>query len=221
VQLRLPAGQTVTVNYKTGWYAVGRGTERSAGRDSVVSTVVKRGEMRGIPYHTQQCCSGLYHRPSHRNPNHPDGPADPTNGAVIGYRCSANCLATLRCHTDRNLTKIIITHSILRSPRRKSISRFFGGMCCSLEYWCQCYRLLSPPTSDGNRPAGLKTTAEWKKILTPERFYVTRRGLNVPLPQPTDGQSHEHGEFRCVGTGRSEPRSLTRTPGGSQSFMHY
>jgi peptide-methionine (R)-S-oxide reductase len=43
-----------------------------------------------------------------------------------------------------------------------------------------------------------KTEAEWKKELSPEQFYVTRKsGTERPFTSPL-ASNHEHGTFRCV-----------------------
>jgi peptide-methionine (R)-S-oxide reductase len=44
----------------------------------------------------------------------------------------------------------------------------------------------------------VKTDAEWKAILTPEQYYVTRRkGTEAPYSSPLHN-SHERGTFHCV-----------------------
>ena len=46
-----------------------------------------------------------------------------------------------------------------------------------------------------------KTDAEWKSILTPEQYYVTRKkGTEAPYSSPLN-ESHEQGVFECVGCG--------------------
>ena len=46
-----------------------------------------------------------------------------------------------------------------------------------------------------------KTDAEWKSILTPEQYYVTRKkGTEAPYSSPLN-ENHEQGVFECVGCG--------------------
>ena len=47
-----------------------------------------------------------------------------------------------------------------------------------------------------------KTDAEWKSILTPEQYYVTRKkGTEPPYTSPLN-ENHEQGIFECVGCGQ-------------------
>jgi peptide-methionine (R)-S-oxide reductase len=47
----------------------------------------------------------------------------------------------------------------------------------------------------------VKTEAEWKSILTPEQFYVTRKkGTEAPYSSPLN-ENHERGVFECVACG--------------------
>jgi peptide-methionine (R)-S-oxide reductase len=47
----------------------------------------------------------------------------------------------------------------------------------------------------------VKTEAEWKSILTPEQFYVTRKkGTEAPFSSPLN-ENHERGVFECVACG--------------------
>ncbi|HEX8143356.1 MAG TPA: peptide-methionine (R)-S-oxide reductase MsrB [Pyrinomonadaceae bacterium] len=44
----------------------------------------------------------------------------------------------------------------------------------------------------------VKTDAEWKRILTPEQYYVTRqKGTEAPYSSPLN-EIHERGVFECV-----------------------
>ena len=46
-----------------------------------------------------------------------------------------------------------------------------------------------------------KTDAEWKRILTPEQYYVTRKkGTEAPYSSPLN-ENHEQGVFECVACG--------------------
>jgi peptide-methionine (R)-S-oxide reductase len=46
-----------------------------------------------------------------------------------------------------------------------------------------------------------KTDAEWKRILTPEQYRVTRKkGTEAPYSSPLN-EIHEHGIFECVACG--------------------
>ncbi|MBC8151360.1 MAG: peptide-methionine (R)-S-oxide reductase MsrB [Bacteroidetes bacterium] len=59
---------------------------------------------------------------------------------------------------------------------------------------------VNPVPSDGSKPPRRveKTEAEWKKILTPDQFAVTRQaGTERPHTSPLNSL-HEHGVFRCV-----------------------
>ncbi|MBA3514711.1 MAG: peptide-methionine (R)-S-oxide reductase MsrB [Pyrinomonadaceae bacterium] len=47
----------------------------------------------------------------------------------------------------------------------------------------------------------IKTDAEWKSILTPEQYYVTRKkGTEAPYSSPLN-ENHDRGVFECVGCG--------------------
>ena len=47
----------------------------------------------------------------------------------------------------------------------------------------------------------VKTEIEWKSILTPEQFYVTRKkGTEAPFSSPLN-ENHEKGVFECVACG--------------------
>src|ERR1044072_1430264 len=44
----------------------------------------------------------------------------------------------------------------------------------------------------------VKTDAEWKRLLTPEQYYVTRqKGTEAPYSSPLN-DIHEKGTFECV-----------------------
>lgn len=46
-----------------------------------------------------------------------------------------------------------------------------------------------------------KTDAEWKRILTPEQYYITRKkGTEAPYSSPLN-ENHEQGVFECVACG--------------------
>lgn len=54
--------------------------------------------------------------------------------------------------------------------------------------------------TDGGKPPRrvVKTEAEWKKILTPDQFEITRKeGTERPYSSPL-ADNHEHGIYRCV-----------------------
>ena len=47
-----------------------------------------------------------------------------------------------------------------------------------------------------------KTDAEWKQILTPEQYQITReKGTERPFSSPLN-EIHEHGTFECVACGQ-------------------
>ncbi len=59
---------------------------------------------------------------------------------------------------------------------------------------------MAVPISEGGKPPRRveKTEAEWKKILTPEQFTITRQeGTERAFTSPLNDE-HGHGEFRCV-----------------------
>ncbi|GAB3257945.1 peptide-methionine (R)-S-oxide reductase MsrB [Larkinella harenae] len=54
-------------------------------------------------------------------------------------------------------------------------------------------------TDDGKHSRVVKTEAEWKKILTPQQFYVLRQqGTERPFTSPLI-DNHEKGIFKCAG----------------------
>ena len=65
--------------------------------------------------------------------------------------------------------------------------------------------VFSRPGTQKKRSKGVKkvvkTEAEWKSILTPEQFYVTRKkGTEAPFSSPLN-ENHERGVFECVACG--------------------
>ena len=61
----------------------------------------------------------------------------------------------------------------------------------------------------------IKTDAEWKRILTPEQYYVTRqKGTEAPYSSPLN-DIHEKGIFECVSC--SLPLFSSRTKFDSQT----
>lgn len=83
---------------------------------------------------------------------------------------------------------------------KKSISRLLGGMLFTGMLLPTLPAFVAVPSfEDGKPPRRVeKTTAEWKKILTPDQFYVTRQeGTERPFTSPLN-DIHEHGEFRCI-----------------------
>jgi peptide-methionine (R)-S-oxide reductase len=54
------------------------------------------------------------------------------------------------------------------------------------------------PKSDSPFPKVKRTDEEWKRILTPEQFYVTRqKGTEAPYSSPLN-EIHDKGIFSCV-----------------------
>lgn len=83
---------------------------------------------------------------------------------------------------------------------KKSISRLLGGILFTGMLLPTLPAFVTAPSFDEGKPPRRveKTTAEWKKILTPEQFYITRQeGTERPFTSPLTA-IHEHGEFRCV-----------------------
>ena len=53
-------------------------------------------------------------------------------------------------------------------------------------------------STDSPFPKVIKTEEEWKRILTPEQFYVTRqKGTEAPYSSPLN-KVHDKGTFACV-----------------------
>lgn len=66
------------------------------------------------------------------------------------------------------------------------------------------------PVDGGKPPRRVeKTEAEWKEILSPEVFAITRQqGTERPYASPL-AKNHEHGEYRCIGC--HEPLFTSKT----------
>lgn len=67
------------------------------------------------------------------------------------------------------------------------------------------FRSLGQETKKNKGSKGVikvtKTDAEWKSILTPEQYYVTRKkGTEAPFTSPLN-ENHEQGVFECVSCG--------------------
>ncbi|MGA0555011.1 peptide-methionine (R)-S-oxide reductase MsrB [Larkinella sp. VNQ87] len=76
---------------------------------------------------------------------------------------------------------------------------------------------ISPTTvSDDTKPRKVvKTEAEWKKILTPQQFYVLRQqGTERPFTSPLV-DNHEKGVFKCVACKTSLFSSDTKFESGT------
>ncbi len=64
----------------------------------------------------------------------------------------------------------------------------------------ESFKKLKPTGSKGIKKV-TKTDEEWKRILTPEQYSVTRkRGTEAPYSSPLN-DNHEQGNFECVGCG--------------------
>jgi peptide-methionine (R)-S-oxide reductase len=64
--------------------------------------------------------------------------------------------------------------------------------------------------SDSPFPKVIKTEEEWKRILTPEQFYITRqKGTEAPYSSPLN-KVYERGVFECVCCGLSLFSSTTK-----------
>ncbi|QDK77559.1 peptide-methionine (R)-S-oxide reductase MsrB [Spirosoma sp. KCTC 42546] len=58
--------------------------------------------------------------------------------------------------------------------------------------------VIEKPSLRANPRRVEKTEAEWKKILTPDQFAVTRKqGTERPYSSPL-ASNHEHGTYRCI-----------------------
>jgi peptide-methionine (R)-S-oxide reductase len=85
-----------------------------------------------------------------------------------------------------------------------------------------CLSELAPPAfgaqglatdakkSDSPFPKVIKTEEEWKRLLTPEQFYVTRqKGTEAPYSSPLN-KVYDRGVFECVCCGLSLFSSKTK-----------
>ena len=61
----------------------------------------------------------------------------------------------------------------------------------------------------------VRSDGEWKKILTPDQFYVTRRESTDSPYTGTMYKSHERGLFRCVCCGNAVFRSEAKFDSGT------
>ena len=84
---------------------------------------------------------------------------------------------------------------------KQSIIRVIGGLLLAGPLLLTLPALTPAHTlpTDGKPPRRVvKTEAEWKKILTPDQFSVTRQaGTERPFTSPLNN-IHEHGVFRCI-----------------------
>ena len=64
--------------------------------------------------------------------------------------------------------------------------------------------------NDSPSPKVIKTKEEWKRLLTPEQFYITRqKGTEAPYSSPLN-KVYERGVFECVCCGLSLFSSKTK-----------
>ncbi|WP_138990445.1 peptide-methionine (R)-S-oxide reductase MsrB [Larkinella sp. C7] len=76
----------------------------------------------------------------------------------------------------------------------------FLGVLCGLVLTGSVASIsLTPRIDDAIPRKVVKTEAEWKKILTPQQFYVLRQqGTERPFTSPLV-DNHEKGVFKCAG----------------------
>ena len=76
----------------------------------------------------------------------------------------------------------------------------FLGVLCGLVLTGSVASIsLTPRIDDATPRKVVKTEAEWKKILTPQQFYVLRQqGTERPFTSPLV-DNHEKGVFKCAG----------------------
>ncbi len=84
---------------------------------------------------------------------------------------------------------------------KQSFIRAIGGLLLAgpLLLALPAFAPAHAPLEDGKPPRRVvKTEAEWKKILTPDQFSVTRKeGTERPFTSPLNN-IHEYGVFRCI-----------------------
>ena len=61
----------------------------------------------------------------------------------------------------------------------------------------------------------VKTNEEWKKILTPEQYYILREKGTEPAFTGKYDRNHEHGIYRCAGCGLDLYRSEEKFDSGT------
>lgn len=101
---------------------------------------------------------------------------------------------------------------------RKSIIRTISGLVLAgpLLLTLLSFGPEAGPSTDGKPPRRVvKTAAEWKKILTPDQFAITREeGTERAFTSPLNS-NHEHGEFRCVSCHEPLFKSETKFESGT------
>ncbi|MFC5408792.1 peptide-methionine (R)-S-oxide reductase MsrB [Larkinella bovis] len=75
---------------------------------------------------------------------------------------------------------------------------FFGALC-GLVLTVSVASISLTKVADDNRPPKVvKTEAEWKKILSPQQFYILRQqGTERPFTSPLV-DNHDKGVFKCA-----------------------
>ena len=97
------------------------------------------------------------------------------------------------------------------------------GVLCAAALWAAPPKggskvASKPASSDTKKPPidrVVKTESEWKKILTPNQFEITRKAGTEPAYRNEYWNNHEKGIFRCVDCGLELFSSRTKFESGT------